>query len=80
MPEIVQANISYNDGGNDLVAGNSDGSEALHRPSAPLTPHEFLAFFWGLHLFGTDFYAVKRLVGTRQVCESVFSARRLPTF
>ena len=50
------------------AAGCGTGSElASDGGSAPLTPEEFLAFFWGLHLFGTDFNAVKRLVGTRQV-------------
>ena len=57
--------------GNSTVIGNGDGIEALHCESAPLTPNEFLAFFWGLHLFGTDFDAVKRFVGTRQVREYV---------
>ena len=40
---------------------------AAEAPSAPLTPAEFLAHFWGLHLFGMDFCAVERLVGTRKV-------------
>ena len=53
------------------LQGGSTKAECSDKREAadvePLSADEFLAFFWGLHLFGTDFIAVKRLVGTRKV-------------
>lgn len=71
MAELAQMDTSHLQGDRG-VAGCGDGRGAaaegpLSAAGSAFDTDEFLAFFWGLHLFGTDFRAVKLLVGTREV-------------
>lgn len=67
MAEIAQLDTLHFIGDQSAPGcGEEREAAAEGPPSAPLTPEEFLRFFWSLHLFGTDFSSVKRLVGTRQ--------------